>query len=63
MVGMYIAFQLHLLRRVRSLPITLWPGVAEEEIRLWSIRAGMDPRAVRAAAHLVLKLWAHLTHP
>jgi hypothetical protein len=63
MVAMYSAFQLHLLKRIKNLPLTLWPGVAEEEIRLWSSRAGMDPRAVRAAAHLALRLWAHLTHP
>jgi hypothetical protein len=63
MIAMYSAFQLHLLKRIKNLPLTLWPGVAEEEIRLWSNRAGMDQRAVRAAAHLVLRLWAHLTHP
>jgi hypothetical protein len=63
MIAMYSAFQLHLLKRIKNLPLTLWPGVAEEEIRLWSGRPGMDPRAVRAAAHLTLKLWAHLTHP
>jgi len=63
MIAMYSGFQLRLLKRIRSLPLTLWPGVAEEEIRLWSSRPGMDPRAVRAAAHLALRLWAHLTHP
>jgi hypothetical protein len=63
MVVMYSGFQLRLLKRIRNLPLTLWPGVAEEEIRLWSGRPGMDPRAVRAAAHLALRLWAHLTHP
>jgi hypothetical protein len=63
MIAMYSAFQLHLLKRIKNLPLTLWPQTAEEEIRLWSGRPGMDPGAVRAAAHLVLRLWAHLTHP
>jgi hypothetical protein len=54
-------FMLFLYKRARNAPPVEWPKIAEQTLHLWLAKPGVDPKALKASGHMVLKLLAHLT--
>ena len=52
----YSTFMLQLIKKVKNEPLHKWPQIADMMIRVWSPRPYVDPRILRPAAHLALKL-------
>jgi hypothetical protein len=50
-----LRFMLHLYQRLKKESVSLWTAIAEEELKIWEKKPNTDPKALRAAAHIVLK--------
>jgi len=50
-----LRFMLHLYQRLKKESVSLWTAIAEEELKIWERKPNTDPKALRAAAHIVLK--------
>jgi hypothetical protein len=50
-----LRFMMHLYQRLKKESVSLWTVIAEEELKIWEKKPNTDPKALRAAAHIVLK--------
>jgi hypothetical protein len=56
-------FMLKLYSKIKDRPISQWCETANEILTIWKSKQGVNPKALHASAHLLLKLMAHLTQP
>jgi hypothetical protein len=50
-----LRFMMHLYQRLKKESVSLWMAIAEEELKIWERKPNTDPKALRAAAHIVMK--------
>jgi len=53
-------FVLHLFKVLRKERVMNWVDVTKRELMIWELKPNVNPKALRAAAHLVLKFMSDL---